>query len=231
MSALVDQKLREWTVGLDRENATISIFRHIRDIPYSLAIPMIDPRTAPEQILALGRGYCGPKHYLLGEMYRRLGYEVVYATLPFVWNDPDLQYPRELRQLATGLPMSHHLACRVRINGSWVLVDATWDLPLKRGGFPVNEHWDGRADTLCAVKPLRSAVRTAFCHSATNEPRRDSNERDLNPCNGGQDLGDADDHARYYREKTGVRTEDDIERIRRFNHEFDKWLQEIRVHR
>ena len=209
----------------------ISIFQQIRDIPYSLAIPMTDPSTAPEQILALGKGYCGPKHYLLAEMYRRLGYEVVYATFPFMWNDLDLQSPQELRQLATRLPIAHHLACRVRINSNWVLVDATWDRPLKRAGFPVNEHWDGRADTLCAVKPLRSAVRTAFCHTATNEPCRDSHERDLNPRDGEQDLGDAEDHARYYREKTGIRTADDIERIRRFNQEFDKWLQEIREHR
>jgi hypothetical protein len=32
----------------------ISVFQHIRDIPYSLAVPMTDPKTAPEQILGLG---------------------------------------------------------------------------------------------------------------------------------------------------------------------------------
>ena len=158
------------------QDAIISVFEHIRDIPYSLAVPMTDPDTAPEQILSLGKGYCGPKHYLLAEMYRRLGYEVVYATFPFLWNDPDLLYPPELRQLATGLPVAHHLACRVRIDDRWVLVDATWDLPLACGGFPVNEHWDGQTDTLCAVKPLQSAVRTAFCRTATNEPYRDRRE-------------------------------------------------------
>jgi hypothetical protein len=71
----------------------ISVFQHIRDIPYSLAVPvpMTDLKTVPEQILALGKGYCGPKHYLLAEMYQRLGFEVVYATNPFIWNDPSLQ--------------------------------------------------------------------------------------------------------------------------------------------
>jgi hypothetical protein len=34
----------------------ISLFQHIRDIPYSLAVPMTDPKTSPEQILALGKG-------------------------------------------------------------------------------------------------------------------------------------------------------------------------------
>ncbi len=61
---------------------------------------MTDPRTAPERMLDLGRGYCGPKHYLLAEMYRRLGYDVVFATFPFLWNDPDIRYPEDLRQLA-----------------------------------------------------------------------------------------------------------------------------------
>ena len=65
-------------------------------------------------------------------MYQRLGFEVVYATFPFHWNDPDLRYPHELHQLADDLPVAHHLACRVRINDRWVLLDATWDRPLKR---------------------------------------------------------------------------------------------------
>lgn len=225
---LVDKKFREWTAGLDAKEAMISVFQHIRDIPYSLAVPMTDPKTAPEQILALGRGYCGPKHYLLAEMFRKLGIDVVYATFPFIWDDPDLQYPPELRRLAGGLPVAHHLACRVRINDRWVLVDATWDRPIRQAGFPVNEYWDGRADTLCAVKPLRSAVRMAFCRTMTNEPCRNGRDRDLNPLDGEQDHGDAETHVRYYREKTGMRTPEEMGRIRRFYQEFEAWLQEIR---
>jgi transglutaminase-like putative cysteine protease len=221
MSMLVDERFREWTTGLDEQDALISVFEHIRDIPYSLAVPMTDPNTAPEQVLSRGKGYCGPKHYLLAEMYRKLEYAVFYATFPFLWNDMDLFYPPELRQLATSLPVAHHLACRVRINNRWVLVDATWDLPLKRAGFPVNENWDGEAETLGAVKSLQSAVRTACCRTATNEPYRDRREQELNPCDGEQDHGDAGDHARYYRGETSVRTMDEIERIRRFNREFD----------
>jgi hypothetical protein len=48
MSALVDEKFREWTAGLDVKNSRISVFEHIRDIPYSLAVPMTDLETAPE---------------------------------------------------------------------------------------------------------------------------------------------------------------------------------------
>jgi hypothetical protein len=161
-------------------------------------------------------------------MYQRLGFEVVYATFPFHWNDPDLRYPHELRQLADDLPVAHHLACHVRINDRWVLVDATWDRPLKRAGFPVNEHWNGRADTLCAVKPFWSAVRTAYCQAVTNEPYRNGRARDLNPLDGEQDHGDAGEYGRYYRERTGMRTPEELERIRRFYREFDRWLVSIR---
>jgi hypothetical protein len=228
MSGLVDEKFREWTAGLDVKEGMISVFQHIRDIPYSLAVPMTDPKTAPEQILVHGKGHCGPKHYLLAEMYQRLGFEVVYTTFPFHWNDQDLPYPSELRQLATGVPIAHHLACRVRIHKRWVVVDATWDRPLARGGFPVNEHWDGRADTLCAVKPFRSAVRTASSCTVTTRACHNGRERDPNPFNGEQDIEDADDAARYYRERTGVRTPEELEWIRRFYREFDRWLVNIR---
>jgi hypothetical protein len=231
MSALVDEKFREWTSDRDRTDALIAVFEHVRDIPYSLSVPMTDPDTAPEQILLLGKGYCGPKHYCLAEMYRRLGYEVVYATFPFLWNDPDLLYPAELRELATGLPVAHHLACRVRIDNRWVLVDATWDQPLASGGFPVNEHWDGRADTACAVKPLQSSVRTAFSRTTTNRPYRDRCEQQYRPREGKQDHRDSGEQSRYYHRKTGMRTPEEIERNRRFYRALDIWLQEIREHR
>lgn len=228
MTLLVHEKFLEWTQGLDIHKGMISVFEHIRDIPYSLEVPMTNPKTSPEEMLRLGKGYCGPKHYLLAEMYQQLGLEVVFATFPFIWNDPDLKYPSELRRLAMGLPVAHHLACRVRIDDRWVLVDATWDRPLKRAGFPVNENWDGRADTKCAVKLLPSPVRTVFCRTATNEPCRGPRDAQFNSLDGEEDHGDAEDHVRYYRGKTGMRTLEDIERIRRFHREFDSWLEPVR---
>jgi hypothetical protein len=228
MSTLVNRKFFEWTFGLDQHQSRISIFEHIRDIPYSLAVPMRDPKTAPEQILVHGKGYCAPKHFLLAEMYRKLGLEVVYATFPFLWNDPDLQYPPELRILATGLPVAHHLACRVRINKRWVLVDTTWDLPLAKVGFPINEHWDGYADTKCAVKPIKSAVRTAFCRTGINAPCRDSYDSDMNPIDGEQDYKDAENHSRQYCKKISIQTEQEIQQIQRFYREFDAWLVNVR---
>lgn len=228
MSSLVNACFQDWTRGLDLRQSRISIFEHIRDIPYSLSVRMTDSRTAPEAILSAGKGYCGPKHYLLAEMYRRLGLEVVFATFPFLWNDPDLRYPPDLRTLAAAVPIAYHLACRVRINGKWVLVDATWGPALAKGGFPANDNWDGLSETCCAVKPLRAAVRTAYCRTATNEPCRDSGTRDLNALDGEQNHRTKEEHSRYYLQRTGARTPEDIDKISRFYPAFEEWLQSLR---
>nr|WP_321350185.1 hypothetical protein [uncultured Methanoregula sp.] len=228
MPSLVASAFKEWTHGLDTHQSMISIFEHIRDIPYSLAVPRGDLLSGPEEMLRIGRGYCGPKHYLLADMYRRLNLNVVYATIAFSWNDPDIRYPPGLRELAAIVPVSHHLACRVQIGCRWVFVDATWDRPLARAGFPVNEHWDGRSDTRCAVKPLRSPVRTAFCRTLKNEPCRTGDEAELSPVDGEKDHWDAKDQSRYYHNKISVRTPDERERIARFFQEFDAWLELVR---
>jgi hypothetical protein len=63
-----------------------------------------------------------------------------------------------LKKLANEMHMGYHLACKAYINGKWVLVDATWDLPLKRLGFPVNQTWDGVSRTLNAVRPEEEII-------------------------------------------------------------------------
>jgi transglutaminase-like putative cysteine protease len=156
MTSLIKETLAEWTEGFDTRQSMISVFTRIRDIPYSVSVPMPNPKISAEQLLKAGKGSCGPKHYLLAEMFRLLNLNVVYATIAFSWNYPDLHYPSDLRQLAARLPLAYHLACRVQIGCRWVLVDATWDPPLARGGFLVNGPWDGYSEMKWAVKPLTS---------------------------------------------------------------------------
>jgi hypothetical protein len=62
----------------------------------------------------------------------------------------------------------------------------------------------------------------------TNEPCRERRELDLTLLEGEQDHGNAGDHARYYREKTGMRTREELGRIRRFYREFEDWLATVR---
>ena len=48
MATLANRKFAEWTDGLDPHQSRISIFEHIRDIPYSLSVPPADPLTVPD---------------------------------------------------------------------------------------------------------------------------------------------------------------------------------------
>jgi hypothetical protein len=121
MTSLVNDLFAEWTHGLDTRESMISIFSHIRDIPYSLVVPMHDPKISPQQLLVAGKGSCGPKHYLLAEMYRKLNLSVVYATIAFSWNDPDLHYPRnsENRLSDSRSHTTLRAGCRSGAAGYW----------------------------------------------------------------------------------------------------------------
>jgi len=228
MTSLINTIFTEWTRGLDTRGSMISIFSHIRDIPYSFIVSVPDPKISPEQVLEAGKGSCGPKHYLLAEMYRKLNLSVVFVTIAFSWNDPDIRYPPELRKQTVRLPVAYHLACRVQIGCRWILVDATWDRPLGRAGFPVNDHWDGYSEMRCAVKPLKFPVRTVFCHHLENEMFWKKGESELCPADGEKDNWDGEDQARYYREMVAVRTPDEVERIAQFYHDFEAWLVAVR---
>jgi len=148
----VEATLCQWTSGLSIAGAIAGIYRHIRDIPYAVLPELVHPHNYVE-ILKVGKGSCSPKHFLLAEMYQRLGLNVLYAVYPFNWNSGLIPYSTEVRKAATGLPQGHHLACRVEIGDRLVLVDATLDLPMVKLGLAVNESWDGVSDTRLAVVP------------------------------------------------------------------------------
>ena len=149
---MLDNKFKQWVQGKDATQARISIYQKIRDIPYAV-VPELNDEKRYVEILTCGKGSCMPKHFLLHDMYERLGMLVLYAVYPFRWDEVQTNYPTKLRRLAEELPTSYHLACRVDINGKFVLVDATLDLPLERLGLPVNKKWDGISNTLLPINP------------------------------------------------------------------------------
>jgi hypothetical protein len=153
MNPIVNTKFNEWTKGKNPVEARIAIFERIRDIPYAVIPELVDPERYVD-ILRINKGSCTPKHFLLCEMYHRLGLNVLYVTYLFRWDALGLDYPPHLNKLAKAMPARHHLACRVEIEGKLVLVDATVDLPLAKLGIPVNHKWDGVSDTLLPLEPL-----------------------------------------------------------------------------
>ena len=152
MSGLIEQRFREWTKDKNDVEARVSIYQRIRDIPYAVIPELVDAEGYID-ILTLWKGSCTPKHFLLCNMYHRLGLLVLYVVYPFRWDDGEFDYPPQLRRLAEELPTSYHLACRVDIDGELVLVDATLDPALEKVGLTVNKDWDGVSNTLLPMNP------------------------------------------------------------------------------
>ncbi len=153
--ALLEETFRQWTAGKDAVQARISIYEHVRDIPYAVLPELISAANFSD-ILTLGRGSCTPKHLLLCEMFQKLELMVLFAVYPFYWGDSSdimVDNLEPVREIAGTLPMSHHLACRVEIDSRLVLVDATLDPPLAKADLVINQHWDGFNDTLLPMTP------------------------------------------------------------------------------
>jgi hypothetical protein len=86
-------------------------------------------------------------------MFRRLGIETKFLVYAFRWSSVEQLTP-ELRELAKKYAdLRGHLAVTTFINNKWVAIDITWDKPLEKLSFPVND-WDGFSDTEFAVEPL-----------------------------------------------------------------------------
>jgi len=155
---LLAEKYAEWTRSLSARSARISIFQHIRDIPYAIVPGLRDPKDGPSGMIKMNKGSCVPKHFLMALMMDELGLQVKYVTYLFDWNDPVIKFPPALRKIAKNMPITAHLATKVNIDGKWILVDGTYDPPLKKAGFTVNESWDGISDTKNAVVPLEEVI-------------------------------------------------------------------------
>jgi len=148
----IEERFKEWTKEDKPIDAVVNIYHRIREIPYAI-IPELNDAQRYVEILKLNKGSCTPKHFLLCNMYQRLGLFVLYAVYPFRWDQVEIDYPPRLKRLAEEIPTSHHLTCRVDIGGELILVDATVDTALKVLGLPVNKDWDGVGDTLLPIVP------------------------------------------------------------------------------
>lgn len=158
-NSIVDVRFNEWTAGLDPKAARIAVFNRIRDIPYMIIPELRSPETGPPGILEKNCGSCQPKHWLLAIFFKKLGIPFKYATYPFYWHEgKHVRYPYELEKLMRDLPITNHLALKADIDGNRILVDATYDRPLEKAGFPVNGSWDGVSPTLNAVHPLEEVL-------------------------------------------------------------------------
>jgi transglutaminase-like putative cysteine protease len=189
--------------GLSNIDRRIAIFNRVRDIPYAVIPELRNPYIGPLTILKMNKGSCSPKHFLLGELYENMGIRTRYFSYPVYWKDlidMGIELPSELLKMAKNyMILDHHLCIKIQIDRKWILVDATWDLPLKKVGFPVNENWDGLSDTKLAVDSIEEAM---------NEG--------------------AEGRYRYVLEKEKEYTREYIEKRDEFYHALNKWMMIVR---
>ena len=127
---------------------TKTLFTKVRDIPYG----DIHSRN-PEDVYVKNKGTCSGKHELLKELYSEIGLKVRDFIAMHSFNDLKVDFPPDIKEILNNTRIHDpHNFIKILVNGRWVTIDATWDKPLKRFGFMVNEGWDGKSDMkLCVV--------------------------------------------------------------------------------
>lgn len=125
----------------------VELFEKVQRVPYFL-LRHRDSR----KLFSLNKGCCAEKVVWLGNKFKSLGLPVRYFLIEFKWED--LPIPDEVLDLK-GKGPDYHLAMKTKIDGNWIWIDPTWDPALGKLGFPITEGWDGKNDTLLAVKPLK----------------------------------------------------------------------------
>jgi Transglutaminase-like superfamily len=142
--------LEEWTSGREARAARISLFEHVRDMPYEYSAVIRDPL----EVLTRGRGCCSDKHGLLGDLFRRQGLPVRHMICTHRFNESPLPFPDEMQGLLERNEIVDlHDYLQVCVDGEWIDIDATWERALRDYGFPVNDEWDGRSSMVLTVTP------------------------------------------------------------------------------
>lgn len=145
----IQKAFEEWTRGLEPLAARIALFEKVRDFPYQYPAS-----RDPVEVLATGRGSCSGKHYLLGELFRRLGLSVRHMLCTHRFNESPLPFPEEMQALLRKNEIVDvHDYLQILVDGEWIDVDVTWERNLRDFGFPVTENWDGKTSMLLSVIP------------------------------------------------------------------------------
>jgi len=134
--------IQKWTNHQSFNEKIITLFEKVRDIPYGT----IDSRN-PFEVFNKNMGTCSGKHALLKGLYIELGLEVKDFIVMHTFNNLAIEYPRNLKKLlAQSTVLDPHNFLKIKRNNEWITVDVTWDQPLKKLGFPMNENWDGNSN-------------------------------------------------------------------------------------
>ncbi len=149
--------IKKWVEGLPFEQKIIKLFEKVRDIPFGKASSR-DPKDVYEKNI----GTCSGKNLLLRELYDEIGLQTkdmltLHRFNDLVWFPTDsyplVQIPTEVKEILNKGPIyDFHNFIKILINGKWInVVDATFDKPLKKYGFIINENWNGKTDMIICI--------------------------------------------------------------------------------
>ena len=153
-------KFRSWTDGLDPIESRIALFERVRDIPFRPTVNLYSDRDAPERTIAQNFGGSEAKSILLGTLFEMLNIRIMYVTYSFRWENLRVDYPSSLRQYVRAIPVSFHTALKAEIDGEWMLVDPSYDLPLGKVAFRLNRSWNGFSEMMLGVVEREEIVHT-----------------------------------------------------------------------
>ena len=120
----------------------IERFQRVRNMWYA-----IDSAHTADDLLLAGSGDCLAKSELLARWLNGLGLETRFVRWRYLL--PDVV--AEVHQLPSRIDV--HRTVEVRLRDRWLLVDATHDPALARGGLAVAD-WDGSSETPIAYPQL-----------------------------------------------------------------------------
>lgn len=154
----IAKRLQTDLTGSDRR---IAAFYIIRNVPYKLTAWTGDPNS----LFALDRGDCRHKSAALITLMRACKFDARPVQVPFDW--ADLPIPKSvLEPLAETRGI--HDTVEVKVDGTWILVDPTWDPALAKAGFPVLANWNGLEPTLPITPRATIIVRRGDLKAGTD---------------------------------------------------------------
>ncbi len=126
---------------MKKKEILIKIFEKVQKIPYKVC--KFDENKIDENIQC---GDCRHKSTLLKKLLEKEGFEVKKIKVIFNWRD--LPIPKNiLGILKKSDTIWGHSSLLVKIREKEILIDASWDPPLAKVGFPVTKKWSGLSDT------------------------------------------------------------------------------------
>ncbi|MDV7186683.1 hypothetical protein R3X25_05265 [Lutibacter sp. TH_r2] len=147
MNTIYKNLVEKWTQNQSFEEKIVTLFEKVRDIPYG----NIGSRN-PLDILEQNRGTCSGKHFLLKELYKAIDVPVRDFIVMHSFNDMDINFPPEIKEFLTSDQIiDPHNYIQIKPFNKWITIDATWNLPLKKYNFPVNEFWNGKTSMPISV--------------------------------------------------------------------------------